>query len=200
MTPSGIEHKRDGGSTRWVVGVGSCRSLATEEPPIWVADEGCGSWVRWSFPLCWAPARPAVPVSNAPPGTNFGNLVRLRQATYGAAAYRPGETVQLTLEWEAMQAMDEAFKVFVHILGPNGLPVAQQDNEPLNGTYPTIRWQPGERVSDPYAIVLPADLPPGEYVVEVGLYRISDLTRLPVLDAGQNAVDDKLYIAPLVVQ
>mgnify|MGYP000240578929 CR=1 FL=1 len=27
---------------------------------------------------------------------------------------------------------------------------------------------------------------PGEYVVEVGLYRISDLTRLPVLAAGQS--------------
>jgi hypothetical protein len=141
-----------------------------------------------------------VSVSNAPPGANFGNLVRLRQATYGAAAYRPGETVRLTLEWQAMQAMDEAFKVFVHVLGPDGLPVVQQDNEPLNGTYPTTRWQPGERVSDPYAIALPADLPPGEYAVEVGLYRISDLTRLPVLDAGQNVVDDKLYIAPLVVQ
>ena len=43
--------------------------------------------------------------------------------------------------------MEEAYKVFVHVLGPNGLPVAQQDNEPLNGTYPTPRWQPGERVS-----------------------------------------------------
>jgi hypothetical protein len=141
-----------------------------------------------------------VPVSDAPPGANFGNRVRLREAAYAAASYRPGETARLTLEWEAMQAMDEAFKVFVHVLGRNGLPVAQQDNEPLNGTYPTTRWQAGERVSDPYAIALPADLPPGEYVVEVGLYRISDLTRLPVLDAEQNAVDDKLYIAPLVVR
>jgi hypothetical protein len=141
-----------------------------------------------------------VRVSASPPGANFGNVIRLREATYGAAAYHAGETVRLTLEWEAMRAMDEAFKVFVHILGPNGLPIAQQDNEPLNGTYPTTRWQPGERVSDPYAIVLPADLSPGEYAVEVGLYRISDLTRLPVLDAGQNAVDDKLYISPLIVQ
>jgi hypothetical protein len=107
--------------------------------------------------------------------------------------------VHVTLEWEAMRAMDEAYKVFVHVLGPGGLPIAQQDNEPLNGTYPTTRWQQGERVSDPYAIALPADLAPGEYAVEVGLYRISDLTRLPVLDAGQNVVDDKLYLDPLVV-
>jgi hypothetical protein len=108
--------------------------------------------------------------------------------------------VELTLEWEAMRTMDEAYKVFVHILGPNGLPIAQQDNEPLYGTYPTTRWQQGERVSDPYAITLPTDLPPGEYAVEVGLYRISDLTRLPVLDAQQGVVDDKLYLEPILVQ
>jgi hypothetical protein len=139
-------------------------------------------------------------VSSVPPGTNFDNKLRLRSATYEADAYRPGQTVQLTLEWEAMRAMDEAYKVFVHILGPNGLPFAQQDNEPVNGTYPTTRWQQGERVSDPYAILLPADLAAGEYAVEVGLYRISDLTRLPVLDAEQNVVDDKLFLAPLTVR
>jgi len=141
-----------------------------------------------------------VPVSDAPPGVNFDNKLRLRGYAYQAEAYRPGETVQLTLQWEAMRAMDEAYKVFVHVLGPSGLPVAQQDNEPLNGTYPTTRWQPGERVSDPYAIALPAGLPPGEYPVEVGLYRLSDFTRLPVLDAGQNVVDDKLYLEPLVIR
>jgi hypothetical protein len=134
-----------------------------------------------------------------PPGTNFDNKIRLRDAAYDADAYRPGETVQLTLEWEAMRTMDEAYKVFVHVLGSNGLPVAQQDNEPQNGTYPTTRWQQGERVSDPYAIALPADLMPGEYAVEVGLYRISDLTRLPVLGPDQGVLDDKLYLAPLVI-
>jgi hypothetical protein len=155
-------------------------------------------------PSQWGPRearfRLPVPVSDAPPGTNFDNKLRLRSYDYQAGAYRPGETVQLTIEWEAMRSMDEAYKVFVHVLGDNGLPVAQQDNEPLNGTYPTTRWQPGERVSDRYAIDLPAGLPPGEYAVEVGLYRISDLTRLPVLDAEQNVVDDKLYLEPLVVR
>jgi hypothetical protein len=143
---------------------------------------------------------PLAVASGAPPGTNFGNRMRLRDHTYEADSYDPGETVRITLEWEAIQTMDESYKVFVHVLGTNGLPVAQQDNEPLNGTYPTIRWQRGEWVSDPYAIVLPDHLAPGEYAVEVGLYRISDLTRLPVLDAEGQAVDDKLYLEPLRVE
>ena len=145
-------------------------------------------------------------VASEPPlGASFGALdlgavIRLRGHTYGARSVKPGGIVHLALEWEAMRAMDEAYKVFVHVLGPNGLPVAQQDNEPLNGTYPTTRWQPGERVSDPYAIRLPDDLPPGEYSVEVGLYRISDLSRLSVLDRDQSAVDDKVFLTPVAVR
>jgi hypothetical protein len=146
---------------------------------------------------------PVAPASSR--GTNFGDVVRLREYSYvdgnaGTYSYRPGDTVRLTLEWQAMKQMDEAYKVFVHVLGPNGLPVAQQDNEPVNGTYPTTRWRPGERVSDPYAVRLPGDLVPGEYPVEIGLYRISDLSRLPVLDQAQTMVDDKLFLTPLTVE
>jgi hypothetical protein len=90
--------------------------------------------------------------------------------------------------------------VFVHVLGQNGLPIAQQDNEPVGGTYPTVRWRRGERIRDSYAILLPKALPAGEYAVEVGLYRISDLTRLPRLDQAQAAIDDKVYLQPVIVK
>jgi hypothetical protein len=138
--------------------------------------------------------------SAPPPVADFGNLIRLRSYAYAAASLRPGDTVRLTLEWEAIRAVSEPYKVFVHVLGRNGLPLAQQDNEPVNGTYPTTRWQSGERISDRYTIPLPSDLPPGEYAVEVGLYRISDLGRLPVLDAKGRAMDDKVFLAPLVIE
>ena len=156
--------------------------------PIW----RFGSWLR----------RYCLPVhatTAPPPVANFDNQIRLRSYACQRASLKPGETVRLTLEWEAMRALDEPYKVFVHVLGQNGLPIAQQDNEPLNGTYPTTRWQGGERVSDPYAFSLPADLAAGEYQVEVGLYRISDLSRLPVLDEDQSVVDDKVFLTPLTV-
>ena len=142
--------------------------------------------------------------SGPPPGANFGaaNLpaIRLRDHRYRTESFRPGDIVHLTLEWEALRTMDEAYKVFVHVLGANGLPIAQQDNEPVNGTYPTTRWQPGERISDPYAIRLPEGIPPGEYPVEVGLYRISDLSRLSVLAQDQSVLDDKVFLAPVTVR
>lgn len=177
------------------------------------ADWQAGAWVvqPYTWEVSEALARVEVRSGNAsyrlplrvtaalPPVANFGNLIRLRRYTYEKRSLKPGDTVRLTLEWEAVGPIPEPYKVFVHVLGQNGLPIAQQDNEPLNGTYPTTRWRPGERVSDPYAFALPADLPPGEYLVEVGLYRLSDMGRLPVLDQNQVAVDDKAFLEPLRV-
>jgi hypothetical protein len=136
----------------------------------------------------------------APPVANFGGLIRLQSYAYERDTLSPGDTVHLTLEWEAVRPVDERYKVFVHALGQNGLPVAQRDQEPVNGTYPTDRWRPGERIADPYAITLPGWLPPGEYQVEVGLYRLSDLSRLPVVDTNQATIDDKVFLAPLTIR
>jgi hypothetical protein len=138
-------------------------------------------------------------VEAPPPVANFGNLIRLRSYAYEQDVLQAGDMLRLLLEWEAADAVPEPYKVFVHVLGHNGLPVAQQDNEPVNGTYPTTRWQRGERVSDRYAFSLPGGLSPGEYQVEVGLYRISDLSRLPVLDGNLAVTDDKVFLTPITV-
>ena len=147
----------------------------------------------------WAYCLPTRLVAAPLPVADLG-AIHLRDYAYGARTVRPGGTVRLTLEWEAMADITERYKVFVHVLGRNGLPIAQQDNEPVDGTYPTMRWRRGDRISDSYAFTLPEALPSGEYAVEVGLYRISDLTRLPVLDQAQVAIDDKVYLAPIVVE
>ncbi len=148
----------------------------------------------------WTYDLPTRLTESAPPVADFGGQIYLRSYTYDARSLRPGDTVHLTLDWEAATNIPEAYKVFVHVLGPAGLPIAQQDNEPVNGTYPTTRWQRGDRISDPYAFSLPQGLPPGEYPVEVGLYRLSDLSRLPLLDQEQSVIDDKVYLDPVVIE
>ena len=39
-----------------------------------------------------------------------------------------------------------------------------------------------------------AELPPGDYRLHVGLYLLATMERLPVLDAGGVAVDDKIEV------
>ena len=83
---------------------------------------------------------------------------------------RSGGTIHLILFWRVLDEMDTDYTVFSHVLGPDGSTVAQQDNPPVKGTYPTTLWLPGEVIADPYDILLSADLPPGDYPIEVGFY------------------------------
>jgi hypothetical protein len=72
--------------------------------------------------------------------------------------------------------------VLVHLvdLAQPEQPLAQGDDEPLSGRWPTSSWIAGQLFVDPHAVALPADLPPGEYALAVGFYRPADFTRLPV--------------------
>lgn len=93
---------------------------------------------------------------------------------------RPGETVWLTLYWQAEAQIERDYTVFAHILDPTGWLRGQQDNPPRQGTWPTSVWVPGDLVVDRYSLPVAADAPPGLYSIEVGLYRPEDGTRLPI--------------------
>jgi hypothetical protein len=96
--------------------------------------------------------------------------------------------------------MDISYSIFTHLLGPTGEVIAQLDGEPRRGAYPTTVWQPGEVVDDAYSMVIPADTPAGSYPLEVGMYRLETLTRLPAIDTGgQRLPDDRILLAEITV-
>jgi hypothetical protein len=75
--------------------------------------------------------------------------------------------------------------------------VGQVDSWPVQGTYPTSQWQVGEVVEDKYMVQLAAELPPGQYRLQVGWYLLATLQRLPVVDEAGTAVDDKVVVPGL---
>jgi len=96
--------------------------------------------------------------------------------------------------------MSADYTVFVQVLDPTDRIVGQVDAWPVQGTFPTSAWTPGEAVRDTYLVQLAADLPPGNYRLHVGLYLLATLERLSVLDTGGAAVDDKVEVGGLVVR
>ncbi len=69
----------------------------------------------------------------------------------------------LTLIWRSIKSIDQDYTVFTHVLDQSGQQIAGQDNQPVNGSYPTSRWSPGEYVIDPYDLKTNG-------AIEVGLY------------------------------
>jgi len=102
--------------------------------------------------------------------------------------YRRGETLRLTLYWQAMTRMEESYTVFVHLLNKDGMMGGQWDSVPGKGLLPTSSWLVGEVVTDEYDVPIKVGAPPGEYVIEVGMYNASTGERLEVKETLDNRV------------
>jgi hypothetical protein len=119
----------------------------------------------------------------------FGDGITLAQADVPADGWQPGATQTVELTWLATTPERGRYTVFLHFIGPNGTPVAQGDQEPWQGAYPTDAWLPGVPARDQYRLALPPDLPSGEYSLVVGMYDPASQQRLPVLRDGKLAGD-----------
>lgn len=120
-----------------------------------------------------------------------GQLALLGHALSGP---RRGGEAELTLYWRALSTVPADYTVFVHLLDSGGQIRAQGDSPPAGGIYPTSAWQPGEVVRDPRPLRLPANLPPGEYRLVVGLYDPATGRRLETKSAWWAAKADKLTL------
>jgi hypothetical protein len=133
-----------------------------------------------------------VPTMGHRQQATLGDQVELLGYDMDLSDARPGGTIELTLYWRALTTMDTGYTVYTHVLDPDGQIVAQQDNLPVNGTYPTTLWLPGEIVVDPYVISLSLDLASGDYAIAVGFYIAENVLRLadPILLETGAAVDN----------
>jgi len=86
---------------------------------------------------------------------DFGGEMLLLGYQFSPAQAAPGETVHLTLYWQAEILMDRNWSIFVHVVDDAGVIVAQRDRYPAAGTLATTLLQPGQTFADEYVIVIP---------------------------------------------
>jgi hypothetical protein len=117
----------------------------------------------------------------------FGNFARL----VGYRMVRSANGSAIQLDWQPQNAADKDYTVFVHVLNPDGSPVFQTDSPPLQGEFPTSRWQPSAIFADPHPFTLPADFKPGAYRLQVGFYNPTTGVRTEARNAnGERLKDD----------
>ncbi|MCL4488393.1 MAG: glycosyltransferase family 39 protein [Chloroflexi bacterium] len=135
----------------------------------------------------------------------LGQSIRLLGYDLDRSEVAPGESLELTLHWQADAPVPKAYKVFTHLIGAlnpasQSTVWAQMDGEPVGGTRPTNSWGPGDSIQDRFGLMVPANAPPGEYEIEVGMYDPATLARLPVYDAsGHRLADDRVLLTGVSV-
>ncbi|MCB0213358.1 MAG: hypothetical protein KDJ52_28705, partial [Anaerolineae bacterium] len=109
----------------------------------------------------------------------------------------PHSTNALTLKlyWRSDSPLPIDYTTFVHLRSASGETVAQKDQPPLAGIYPTSLWDAGEIIADELIIPLPAELPPGEYRLFIGMYDFTTGRRLPI----PGTADDSLQLTTVEV-
>ncbi len=120
--------------------------------------------------------------------------------------WEPGDGIPLTLYWQAQQPIPERYKVFVHLVGTeynpetNNTVWGQQDQEPRNGADPTTSWRTGAIITDDYLIPVWEDAPPGDYLIQVGIYLPINGQRLPVFDEEGVPVGDSVMVYEVTIK
>jgi hypothetical protein len=179
--------------------------LQLAEGRVWPAQPPPGLALTYFYPglpCDWCLFRV---LANAPPQyslhTTLGEAILLTgfDLNQPQKSYRLGDTIHLTLHWQALADVLEDYVVFAQLIGPAGLQV-QQDRQPFGGVWPTGNWLPDQQLADRYQLLLESDLPPGTYSLIAGMYHPITLERLPAFQSdGHRWPDDAVVLTNLLV-
>ncbi len=144
------------------------------------------SWFRKHSPL------PTVLGVQHAAQIELGDQVRFLGYDLAGDMVRQGEDLHLVLYWQAQQPLEKQYSAFAHLDAPPAY-TTQAGSDNLNpGGIPTSRWDPALYTRDEHTISIPADLPPVEYLLQVGLYDKVTGKRLPVLSEGGQPAGDSI--------
>jgi hypothetical protein len=129
--------------------------------------------------------------STSSPRATFGDLVALQDLQ----VEKQGDSLAVTLTWQALQAPSRPLTVFVHLYDASGAVAAQHDGPPAQGFVPTPFWRSGDRVIDTHLVVPAVPLAPGSYQLAVGIYDPNTGERLPALAADGSLLANDAYPA-----
>ncbi len=142
----------------------------------------------------------APPLARQRVDVRFGDVMRLRGYRLSRTALRAGESAELTIYWQATQRPTRIYAAFNHLRTVDNQVLWRQDSWPQGGLYTTNHWLKGEVVAEQYPLTVPADTPPGEYPLYVGLYTPDDGQRLPAAHPnGERYPNDEVVLRTIEV-
>jgi mannosyltransferase len=92
----------------------------------------------------------------------------------------PGDTLHLTLFWQATGQIDSDFTLTLELQDQAGHVVVSREVKPTGGAYPPRDWEPREIVRDQHTLSLPAELAAGHYDLFLAMQGLDVVTE-PVM-------------------
>ncbi|WP_420641747.1 ArnT family glycosyltransferase [Candidatus Leptofilum sp.] len=133
---------------------------------------------------------------------NFFNDLRLIGYEYSQRVLAPGDSLAVTLYWEALRDAPPDYLVQVALCElpcADWMPALQTAVAPPESA-PTNGWQAGKVVVDTHVLPIDPNLPPGSYGIHVTL--IDAMTKAPqnIIAEDGHYIDDRLLLSDICVQ
>ena len=139
----------------------------------------------------------------SPPSTRLATYdggIDLIAATVEPSSVVTGQPLSLSLEWLDSRPQPYDYTAFVHLRDASDHTVAQVDQQPTRGSFPTTAWRPGDLIWDRYTLAIPSNLPPGDYHLVAGLYRLATLQRLMANPGNGKPPTNEVPIANVTIR
>lgn len=104
-----------------------------------------------------------------PLGVDFGDALRLEQVALDTLTPQPGDLLRVSTDWFTRAAAPE-YKFSLRLHDAAGNVVQSVDYTPQNWFAPTNVWIVGQPARDQRGLLLPRQLPPGDYRLTLRLY------------------------------
>lgn len=110
----------------------------------------------------------------------------------GYDVQQEGDGLSLQFAWEKHRdrPLTADYIQFLHLLDANGQLIVGVDQPPFAGSLPTHDWPQGLKAQAQWQVVLPDDLPAGDYRLYTGLYDPVTSERVPVTNGDGEPIPD----------
>jgi hypothetical protein len=146
-----------------------------------------------------SPAKPPNPYADKIK-VKLGDKIELIGHDFSPRTLKPGGIINISLLWKATSPIEDDYTVFVQLLDEEGFLRAQIDSYPVAGFRPTSSWLEGEVIRDNYGLMLPSDLPPGDYNLICGMYLLRTMERLPIFDKDYSMKGDYVHLGVVSIE
>ncbi|MCL4867484.1 MAG: hypothetical protein KJ063_00815 [Anaerolineae bacterium] len=141
--------------------------------------------------------RPRSDTLPNPQAHNFNNEIHLLGYSYSGRDLHPGDTLDITLFWQAQRGNLPQYTVEIHLVDEQGHVYARADNRPVNGQSPTTGWQRWQNITDTHSLLIPLDISPNSYQIHVSLLDEQTGLRQNRVAPDGHWIDNQLLLAPL---
>jgi 4-amino-4-deoxy-L-arabinose transferase-like glycosyltransferase len=117
----------------------------------------------------YAPPAAFAQLNQARAPTDFGKTIRVISYRIDQTRIGPGASIGVQVFWQALKDPREDYWLLLQLVGPDGA-VANKDGIPSAGRRTTDWWRAGEILTSRHTLIVPDDVAPGTYTLELGLH------------------------------